>query len=289
MPWFAPLVFGAIVGLCQGHQIATANGATGWAMAGYMAGGTIVGGLSSYVGTTVAVSGGFMANTMGVVSSSFVNSVGTFIYTGGKTDVSINFGLASYNFSKNEWGYLGKRGNKWFQNMAYAFGAMANLQDAVSLFGGGTDVLAITEKKNAISHAAIVGDNDINISVGPKGGGYFDKNQSFGGKINNLFKKVPGDGNWENHLNDGHGWPLTINNVNKNILTKLSEKLALGENFIGKPLQYSGVGYSCVSYTSRALWAAGIPNIGLHPYLWQSSLFIRQMGISLSPYLYQEY
>jgi len=78
-----------------------------------------------------------------------------------------------------------------------------------------------------------------------------------------------------------------MNNVNKNILSKFSENLAISKNFAGNPLQYSGVGYSCVSYASRAFWAVGVPNIGLHPYIWQASLIFRQAGLYSSPYLYQ--
>jgi RHS repeat-associated protein len=174
-------------------------------------------------------------------------------YAGGQTPISISLGVASYDFTNGTFGYLGKEGNKWYQNMGYTFGAMANLSDIVSLFGGGTNVKAITEKKDAISHAAVVNEaENINISVGPKGGGYFNKNQSFGGKVKNLFKMVEGDGDWQNHSIDGNGWDLSINNVNKNIMQSLSTKLASGQNFVGQPLQYSGIGFSCVSYASRA-------------------------------------
>jgi hypothetical protein len=217
-----------------------------------------------------------------------INLIRIWLYTTGEQIlVSISFGVASYDFGSGEWGYLGKKGNKWYQDMAYAFGALANLTDAVSLFGGGTDINSITEKKDAISHAAIVNESDgINISVGPYRGGYFNINQSIFGKMKNLFKKVNGIV-WENHSTNGNGLSLSINNVNKKILQSLSNKLSIGENFIGQPLQYSGIGFSCVSYTSRALWLVGVPNIGLHPYLWQFSLAVRQVGIYTSPYLYQ--
>ncbi|MDR2926827.1 MAG: FG-GAP-like repeat-containing protein, partial [Cytophagaceae bacterium] len=279
---------GAAAGAYTGYKIADAKGydlgnLQTW---GYMLGGAVIGGFSGYLGGTVAAGGGFMANTMGITSSSLFNSVGMSMLSGGILSPSISFGVASYDFGTGEWGYLGKRGNKWYQNVGYGMGALANLTDVVSLFGGGTNVSAITEKKDAISHAAVVGD-DINVSVGPMGGGYFDKSQSLFGKIKNLFKAVEGDGDWANHSTDGHGWKLPVSNVNKNVLIKLSENLAAGKNFIGNSLQYSGIGYSCVSYASKALWAVGVPNIGLHPYIWQTSLMIRQFGIYSSPYLYQ--
>ena len=289
----AAIIIGAVVGTYIGGTLANdgqynpikwdySSGRT-W---GYMAGGAIVGGLAGWAGGAIAASGIPMANTAGIATSSLINSVGTWAYTGGQTPITMSLGVASIDFTNGTFGYLGKKGNSTLENIGYTFGALANVADVVSLFGGGTNVNAITEKKDGISHAAVTGDG-INISVGPEGGGYFDKNQSLGGQIKNLFKKVPGDGDWANHLNDGHGWKLPVNNVNKNILGKLSDNLALGKNFVGNPLQYSGVGYSCVSYASRALWAAGVPNIGLHPYLWQASLFVRQVGIYSNPYLYQ--
>jgi RHS repeat-associated protein len=291
--WFIPVIIGALIGAYSGGVIANDGqyNPTKWDYSSgktwsYMLGGAVVGGMSGYVGWAIAGSGIPMANTAAIAGSSLINSAGTNIYTGGQTPVTMSFGIGSYDFTNNEWGFLGKKGNSALQNIGYGLGTLANLTDVVSLFGGGTNVNAITEKKDGISHAAVTGD-DINISVGPEGGGYFDKNQSLGGQIKNLFKKVPGDSNWENHLNDGHGWKLPVNNVNKNILGKLSDNLALSKNFAGNPLQYSGVGYSCVSYASRALWAVAVPNIGLHPYLWQASLFIRQVGIYSSPYLYQ--
>jgi energy-converting hydrogenase Eha subunit G len=73
-------------------------------------------------------------------------------------------------------------------------------------------------------------------------------------------------------------------NVNKSILKHLSINLANGKNFAGGAFQYSAAGLSCAGYASRALWLAGIPNIGIHPYIWQLSLAIRQTGILMNPF-----
>ena len=56
---------------------------------------------------------------------------------------SINFGIASYDFTNNSWGYLFKRGNKWYENIGYGFGSMANLSDMVSLIYGGGENLNV--------------------------------------------------------------------------------------------------------------------------------------------------
>ena len=91
---------------------------------------------------------------------------------------------------------------------------------------------------------------------------------------------------WENHANDGIGWKLRINNVNKNILVRLSKKLQAKMD--NKTLEWNLLGKSCVGYTSKALWSVGIPNLGgIHPYWLQLQMLTRQVGIYSSPYLYQ--
>ena len=52
--------------------------------------------------------------------------------------------------------------------MGYGFGALANLTDVISLFGGEINADLIVEKKDAISHSALVNESaEINVSVGP--------------------------------------------------------------------------------------------------------------------------
>jgi hypothetical protein len=86
-------------------------------------------------GTSIAASGGPMANTLGIMGASYFNSVGTAFYTLGQTDVNLSFGFASYNFSTGSFGYLGKKGNSALANIGYGFGALANVADVAGLFG----------------------------------------------------------------------------------------------------------------------------------------------------------
>lgn len=170
-PLIVAAIIGAVIGAYSGGVIANEgqynpvkwdyNSGRTW---GYMLGGAVVGGVSGYLGGAVAASGMPMANTFGLITSSFVNSVGTFIYTGGQTPVSINFGVASYDITNNEWGYLGKKGNKWYENLGYGLGAMANLGD----LGKTGNLLLNTEKKDIINHSAILDENGNRIiSQGP--------------------------------------------------------------------------------------------------------------------------
>lgn len=133
---WAPIIIGAVIGTYMGGTIANEgemnpfkwdySSGKAW---GYMLGGAVVGGLSGYVGGAIAASEIPMANTLGIMGASLTNSVGTYVYTGGKTDISMSFGVASYNFTQGEWGYLGKSGNSIMQNIGYGLGAVANVSD----------------------------------------------------------------------------------------------------------------------------------------------------------------
>lgn len=242
------------------------------------------------MGATIAAGGGFMANTMGIMYSSSFNSISMSALSGGMISPSISFGVTSYDFGTGEWGYLGKKGNKWYQNLGYTFGAMANLSDVVSLFGGGTNADLIVEKKDAISHSALVNESEgVNISVGP----YRELNEGIDmealksgtGTLKELTRTMKGKV-WENHATDGNGWKLPMNNLNKNILKKISNSLQTKMD--NHTLMWNLLGKSCVGYTSKALWAVGVPNLGgIHPYWLQLQMITRQVGIYSSQYLYQ--
>lgn len=251
---------------------------------GYMLGGGVLGGFSGYLGATVASSGMPFANTAAFVSASFFNSVSMNMLTDGRTAVVASFGIGSYNFTTGNFGFIGKSSNSFLEDLSYTFGGLGNLSDIIAGLNG-VNVDLISEKKDAISHSAVVNsDANVNVSVGPAGGAYFNKDQSLWKQLLNLFKKVKGE-LWENHAEDGHGWITHINNVNKNILSKISSNIANGKNIFGGDLKYQGLFNSCVSYTSRALWLVGIPNIGIHPYLLHASILTRQFGLYLSPFL----
>jgi hypothetical protein len=132
-----PYTIGADLGAWQGGTVAngTANpfkwdyssGQT-W---GYMAGGAAIGGLSGAIGTSMFTNGaGF---TMTSIFTSTFNSVGFSALSGGQTDVTTFFGFGSFNWSTGEFGYLGKKGNKWYENLAYGVGALGNLSDMAAI------------------------------------------------------------------------------------------------------------------------------------------------------------
>jgi hypothetical protein len=56
--WFVPIIIGAVIGGTSGYIMGNATGAKGWDMVGYIAGGTLIGGLSGGAATGVSALGG---------------------------------------------------------------------------------------------------------------------------------------------------------------------------------------------------------------------------------------
>ncbi|THF48565.1 RHS repeat-associated core domain-containing protein [Flavobacterium supellecticarium] len=282
---FLPWAIGADIGMWSGGSIA--NGTTNpfkwdyssgktWA---YMTAGAVVGSISGGTGSIVASSGMPMANTAAIASASFINSLGTSIYTGCQTPVSVSLGVASYDFTNGSWGYLGKKGNKWYENVGYGLGAIANFNDAMVGFSS-KDIGSLeltTEHSDTIGHSALVEPGTVNnnssiVSFGPP-----DQDFSL-----NPFKSVRGSNNWMNHTSDGSPlWRSTISGVNK------SKIHSYGMELSKNPPKYNVYFSSCVTHTSRVLNMSGFLNIGIHPYILHAQVYLRGIGFRtyLSHYL----
>ncbi len=258
----------------------------------YMVAGGLVGGVSGGIGAQIAQGGGFMANSMGIVFSSFSNSLGTALYTGGRSGMTVSFGIASYNFTNGDVGYLGEKGNEWYQDLGYAMGGLANLQDVVAGFNGTTyDVNSHVTKDDLTGHSAGYNINDdIDISVAGYNTRPYEKVSHLGKELEylkNHFK--PGAGRYYASY-DNSGWTIKLNNVNKSVLQKMTANIENGKGLwgIGK-LKY-GFGFGCQSHVGRSLIAVGVPTlpINFHPLILNTQLFIRQAGIFASPYLIKQ-
>ena len=160
----AMLITGAVLGAYTGGVLANntynpfhwdfSSGKT-W---GYMIGGGLTGLASSYAGLAVAGADFAMCNTAAIATASLVNSGGTWIYTGGQTDLTVSLGAVSYNFTKGEIGYIGKKGNSILDNIGYGLGALYNFTDLYRLVSW--DVLSPTEKINKLSKSTGLLDDD---------------------------------------------------------------------------------------------------------------------------------
>ena len=85
-------------------------------------------------------------------------------------------------------------------------------------------------------------------------------------------------GNAVSYFEENDTCKLTLNNVSTNAISSYASGISRWDLLFN----------SCVGHTSRALWSAGIPNmLAVHPHILNFQLFIRQLGIYTSPYLYQ--
>jgi hypothetical protein len=224
-----------------------------------------------------------MANTAAIASSSLINSFGTWIYTGGQTPISISFGIASYDFTNNQWGYLGKKGNKWYENLGYGLGALANVSDIINLpFWSGKKetvnadgtitkephkVGLTTNNEDWISHAEVdINGNNV-ISWGPTETSY--------SKLEYLTNVNRGSNSYHSYYGDLDKTLSYLSvRANANIVNAYAKFLN------NSKLPYNAIFSSCSTQASIGLNLAGAFNLGfIHPYLLHYNLMI-------TPYLY---
>jgi RHS repeat-associated protein len=262
----------------------------------FVVGGAIIGAVSGYVGGTAAASGLPFSNTVGIITSSFTNSVGMSILFGGQMPPTISLGFASVNLQSGEFNYLGKKGNSFLTNLGYGFGALANLQDLVAGFKG-TDVQvnADVTKHDLTGHSSLTNDaGTIDISVASKhgvygAGGAKTAQGSLGREFeyiwNSMFKRHAGR-HYTPHHQSGSNWAITIRNVRQGTLENMTSNLAKGNGMWGGTLRY-GFGFGCMNHVAKSLLSVGIPTlpINFHPYILNLQLATRQAGIFASPYL----
>jgi hypothetical protein len=280
-----PYAIGADVGMWQGGSMANGTmNPTKWDYSsgktwGYMAGGAVVGAASGGAANAVATSGMVGANTAAIVAGSFVNSVGTHIYTGGQTDVSVSFGIGSFNMSTGQvrglwnWGDL-STGEK----IGYSLGTLANVSDVLAGFNPGnvelrTENTSTPGDKDKIGHSQIVdGAGNPLVDWGPGEQLYKDA----------PFRSVPGTNSYEHGsalTADKMKWgPVPVNGVNSGRISNW-----------GPTGNYNLALNSCVSQTSRALNSSGAFNVGIHPYLLHGQMYLRSIGVRPMMYSYHLY
>lgn len=315
-----PIIIGAVIGAYAGGTIANQgqlnpfkwdwNSGKTWE---YVIGGAIIGAASGALGAHVASSSMPFANTAGIVSSSFTNSVGMNILTGGQVPISVNFGIGSYNFESGELNFLGKKGNSFLTNLGYAFGALANIQDAVAGLNGTSGTFR-AEGDNGTPHARFKGSwtdangdvHEFDISINHVDGEYGYKyindpaSPNYNPAPNNFVDALDYGFYWFKHRAPGEYFsgssptpkltpPIKLYNVNGKKLAQMFENMDAGKSLSGKhSLIYGGLKYGCHGTVARALWRVGVPTlpINLFPAMLWGQLAIRQVGIAASPYIH---
>ena len=296
--FWVPVIIGAVIGTYIGGTLANddynpenwdySSGKT-W---GYMLGGAIVGGISGYVGAAIAASEVPMANTLGIAGASFTNSIGTHIYTGGQTDISVSFGVGSYNFTTDEWnGIWNWNDLTTAEKIGYGVGALANLHDINNLINQENATLYTQVKnrdgsKDLISHTAIVDDETGNslMSFGPN-----DEKIGYGGFKDQIgvVKPLGGYKKFAIAIRKGTpDYPVHVN-LSKSLSLVVNKYLFNGLRVTSKMIPYQGVTFNCVNVSSIGLWLNGIPNIGIHPWLFHGYMQLYTMG--MKPELFSYY
>lgn len=169
-PVTVAIIIGAVLGAYTGGTIANEgqanpfrwdyNSGRTWS---YMLAGAVVGGASAGLGAQVAGAGGIMAKTLGLVSSSFTGSVGTHIYTGGRTDVTISAGSVSYNIDEREFKTIFSRGNSLADQIGFAWGMFTNASDLWALAKGVNAANSDDVTLNSDNHSRLYNKNGDEI------------------------------------------------------------------------------------------------------------------------------
>lgn len=298
---WAPVIIGAVLGAYMGGTMANndfnlfdwdySSGKT-W---GYIGAGALVGAASGAVGSAILSTGAPLSNTMSIIASSYLNSLGTAAYNGGQTDVGFSFGVGSVNLTKNEVrGLWNWKDLTLMEKFGYTAGALANIQDAAARTYG-TDVTVKARPKLA-GHSEINGkykNDEILISVGPNGDPYPDLNgMKWEYKFFQLqMKGTPSPGINESYISATAPQIKTkLFNVSGRYMTKWTNKLNGGEKLIGSTRLTYGLNNGCVNFTSRALLYSGVVNVNAllpltAPVLLNLELAVRNYTIYAIPFL----
>ena len=178
-------------------------------------------------------------------------------------------------------GYLGKKGNKWYENLGYGLGALANMSDILAGLKPGNVELRTendpnySHKGDPIGHSQLSNTNgDVLIDWGPRENktsllGLVEGTNSY--EQGQLIPNLKGNAFWD---------PINIKGINIDRIVKFS-------NYLNKGGKYNLLYNNCVSMTSRALNMSGVFNIGIHPYLLHAQMYLRAIGVR--PMLYSHY
>ena len=289
------IIFGAIIGTYSGGVLANEGNfdPTMWEWQsgktwGYMAGGMITGALSGAVGAAIASSGIPMANTLSIMGGSLTNSLGTYAYSGGQTDITMSFGFASYNFTQKTFGAIWDKNNTTLDYICYSLGLLANVSDVLVGKNPG-DVSLRTENDPNNHKIQAVYDGDGNII------GYEDapfKDLTGHTQIVDMDGKTLVDWgpsnreSWSPGTNSYEGGPIPATKMKWGPVTIKGANVNRISNW-NPSGRYNLLFNNCVQQASRALNAAGVFNVGIHPYLLHAQMYLRSVGVR--PFLFSYY
>lgn len=283
--WLIPIFIGGVMSGFTVYSAAKNNGDEGKTLLAKTLAGIAVGAATGGLSTKIAALQITASQTLSLAVTSTVSSFAIGKLTSGSTDVNTSFGVGSINWSKGKVDFLGKPGNTVLQNISFFSGLLVNLSDARAL-NNGVNAELVTEFPDMIGHSAIVNPAEgIDISVGPRGGGYYAPQGTLIDTLKFNNREVPGQ-LWPNYHGTPMGWSFPLYNLYRGALKGASDFVA--KNSHTSALPYSGLDNSCASYTYRALrdaWVFLLPApFSTHPVGIPTQLILRQFGIAANPY-----
>lgn len=278
---WVPIIIGAVIGAYTGHKIAEAKGATGLAMAGYVIGGAVIGGLSGGIGGTIAASGAAFANTAAIAYGSATYSIGMAALSGGMMDPTVSFGAGSFNL------VTGKTNGIWnwknlntMERIGYGVGTFANLSDiygaAMGAYGGNTENVELQSD----NHSSIydkdgnslldVGVEKPRSSITAKEGisGDLKLSVNYREYQSSINEKIP-TSIWNRRQ--------SINNVRLDKLAAYKTQLASSGKGYGLLRIFGGCNINCAGGASMSLLRSGVLNVPVGiPSLLSLQMYARQ-------------
>lgn len=172
---------------------------------------------------------------------------------------------------------MGKKGNTALENVGYSLGLLANVSDVLAGLHPGEVELRTendpnySSKGDPIGHTQINIDGNIIIDWGPKElkssvMGLVDGTNEY--EKGKLLPNLQGKSLWN---------PIKIKGVNIKRINQFSE-------YLNKGGKYNLLYNNCVGMGSRALNMSGVFNVGVHPYILHTQMYLRNLGIR--PILY---
>lgn len=263
--FWIPLAIGAVLGAWSGGTLANdgqlnpvkwdwQSGKT-WK---YMAGGAAIGGLSAYGAAGITSISSMMPNLRRTIAGSFYSSIGMAAMSGGRVSPNINFGLASVDLGSGEWNYLGKKGNKWYEDLSYGVAAFGNLSDLWSIYKG---------SYNSTSHVELQTDGHSQIYNPEDGktfswGAYADENRAqIRRTVGNAFRRHKPVTNYTNSKVGPFNRNVQVNKINLEGYNNYINSVPKSGQMYRMAILFPTKNMHCTIAASRALLNGGVFNI----------------------------
>ena len=243
----------------------------------YMAGGALTGLITSTLGasitaamTTAGISIG--ASTFSSMLTSTTHSILTKMYSGENIDMSINFGVFSWNLSQGNIESFKFQKESILGDIGYFIGATGLVSDILRGNNSGSVELS-TVGEPPVGHTIVKLKGKNIIDIGPKKG----SRDAF------YFKQAINNYSSVYDLKPSIIPEILIDGVNTNTLTWISNNISSSQSSLNF---YNVFFRNCATAASAALILSGVPIFAHHPYLVAAEAYLWSQNIRLWNYSY---